>query len=223
MYINLFYRWSLAEKKIIYNPCVGIRVGKSAPRLLICSEIQCKAIFEYIKNKNTPPEEALMLALILIWAFKSEDLRYAKIEFNKTIIITLPRNKTNNKQYYDREQILCLPDHPKWFYDLQVRFYKYWTEHYAKLKKSVPHQYLMLPKRRSIQALTKNTILLRVTKATQAAVGNHIPPQILRKTSGFLHSQQGDAAILATLGWSQHTSFRYTWLPKITYQSKPQK
>ena len=220
LYLNLFYRWSFAEKKIIYNPCVGIRVGKPAPRLLICSEEQCKIIFKFIQNKNTSAEDALVLVLILIWAFTSEELRYAKIEFKKTLIITFLRHKRSKVKYYNREQTLCLPDHPKWFHDLQIRFYDYWTDCYGKLRKSVPHHYLMLPKRRSIQPLTQTTLRTRVTTATKKAVGTKIPPHILRKTSGFLHSQHGDASILSTLGWDPNYCFRYTWVPKIVYQKK---
>lgn len=219
-YLSLFYRWSLTNKKIIYNPCAGIRVGKPEPRLLICSEEQCKLIFKFIQNKNTDSEAALILTLLLIWALTSEELRYAKIEFKNTLVITFFRHNRNTKKYYNREQTLSLPDHPKWFHDLQIRFYKYWIECYSKLRKSVPHHYLMLPRRRCIQPLTRTTLCNRVTSATKTAVGTKIPPNVLRKTSGFLHSQQGDASILATLGWDSNYCFRYTWVPKIVYQEK---
>lgn len=222
-YLNLFYRWSLSKKYLIYNPCASIKVSKALPRLYICSEKQCQNLFKFIRDEKSPPEHAFLLALILIWSLSSEDLRYAKIESDETrrkLSITFHRHKLYFKKHHNREQTLKLPQQPEWFYKLQIRFYKYWIAQYQSLKKSVPHQYLMLPRRRHIQPITKDTLRRRVTEATFLAIGEEVPPAVLRKTSGYLHSMKGDASILATLGWTKETSFDYTWVPKVVYRPK---
>ena len=78
----------------------------------------------------------------------------------------------------------------------------------------------MLPRRRNIQPITKCTLRNRVMDATLLAIGEKVPPVVLRKTSGHLHSMKGDASILATLGWTKEASFDYTWVPKVVYQPK---
>ncbi len=221
-YLNIFYKWCKRQKMILLNPCENIKINKPPPRLLICSEEQSKKIFKFIKNKNSNPEQAFTLLLILIWALKSEDLRYAKLERTEDgeFAIIFHRAELRNRKHYNREQVLTLPSQPKWFYDLQHRFYDHWCQQYNALTKSVPNHYLMLPNSRNVRPLTKSTILRRIFKATQAATGQNIPPRILRHTSGHLHTIQGDASMLSSLGWSKSYCFKYTWVPKITYYRK---
>jgi hypothetical protein len=134
--------------------------------------------------------------------------------------IVLRRKKLSTIKYYNRKQILGLPRSPEWFFSLQKKFYTKWLFQYGQLKKSCPNYYLMLPRYRSVQTLTKETIKARVFEATMAAVGKKIPLSVLRKTCGHLHSTSSDASVLSTLGWGRDYCFKYTWMPRVYFQKK---
>ncbi|MFA6190694.1 MAG: hypothetical protein WC711_04280 [Candidatus Staskawiczbacteria bacterium] len=215
-----FFDWCKLEKIIFVNPCIGIKIQRPTHQLTVCDENTVKKLMRFIKNPNSNPEQAFLLALILIWGFRSEDLSFAKIEVNKNIFtIIFRRKKLGTIKYYNRKQVLKLPKEPKWLHSLQKRFYEKWLVQYKHLHKNYPNYYLMLPRYRSVQTLTKGTILARVFEATYAAVGEKIPPKVLRKSCGNLHSTSSDASLLSALGWSSEYCFRYTWLPRSYFQS----
>jgi integrase len=201
--LSIFFKWSKFENIILVNPCENIKIKKPRGKLIVCDDDIIKRLMRFIKSPNSNPEQALILSLILIWGLRSEDLSHAKIEIQeKTFKIILRRKKLGTRKYYNRSQILSLPNNPNsWFYKLQKRFYKNWLHEYEQRKKSFPCYNLLLPRYRSIQPLTADTIKTRVYEATQAAVEMNIPPKILRKTCGHIHSISSDASILSTLGW----------------------
>lgn len=218
-HIKSFYRYCKYKKVMLVDPAKKIRVSREPEKLCVCSETQTDKMFEYIKSPNSNPEYAMLISLILIWGLKNEDLAHARLSINNNSLnITLRQKKlTKGKRYYNREQILKLPQKPSWFFDLQKRFYKNWLKNYENTKKSFPDYLLFLPYSFvNNRPLSHETIKKRALLATKEATGNAIPIKILHQTCGFIHSRQGDASILSTLGWSQEFSFAYTWLP-ITY------
>lgn len=222
VYINLstFYRWAKSEKKVFINPCDSIEIKNGPKQIVVCSESQCKKMFQFIKNPNSDPEQAMLLALILVWGLRGEDLSFAQTDFNeKRFKIILRRKKLTNAKYYNREQILELPISPQWFYQLQKKFIKRWHIQYGQLKNIFPKYYLMLPRYRSAWPLSKSTITHRVYEATLAAIGEKIPLRVLRKTCGHLHTIHNDSSLLSRLGWSHHYCFNYTWVPKVYFSS----
>jgi hypothetical protein len=218
--LSIFFSWCKLKKIILVNPCEGRRIKNPIGKLTICDEHTVSKLMSFIKNPQSDPEQAFLLALILVWGFKSEDLSFAKIEMkDNNLKIILQRKKLGNIKYYNRNQVLEFPKDPQWFYSLLKKFYEKWLIQYNQLKKSYPNYYLMLPRYRSVQPLSKGTIQARVYEATVAAVGKKIPPKVLRKTCGDLHSSCSDASILSVLGWSSDYCFRYTWLPRSYFQN----
>jgi site-specific recombinase XerD len=215
-----FFNWSKSEKIIFANPCIGIKIKRPVGQLTVCDDNTVSRLMNFVKNPKSDPEQAFLLALILIWGFKSEDLSFSKIEIkDNTLKIILRRKKLRAIKYYNRNQVLEFPNEPKWFYSLQKRFYAKWLAQYNQLKKDYPNYYLMLPRYRSVQPLTKATIQARVFEATFAATGERIPPKVLRKSCGNLHSSSSDASLLSALGWSSEYCFRYTWLPRKYFKN----
>ena len=218
--LSEFFNWCKFEKIIFLNPCIGIKIKRPTGQITVCDENTVKKLMSFIKNPKSDPEQAFLLALILIWGFKSEDLSFSKIEIkDNNFKIVMRRKKLGAVKYYNRNQILEFPKEPKWFYTLQKRFYKKWLAQYGQLHKTYPNYYLMLPRYRSVQSLTDGTIQARVYEATMAAVNEKIPPKVLRKTCGNLHSSSSDASLLSALGWSSEYCFRYTWLPRIYFKN----
>ena len=218
--LSEFFKWCKLEKIIFANPCFGIKIKWPTGQLTVCDDNTVSKLLNFVKNQKSDPEQAFLLALILIWGFKSEDLSFSKIEIkDNTFKIILRRKKLGTIKYYNRNQVLEFPKEPKWFYSLQKRFYAKWLAQYNKLKKDYPNYYLMLPRYRSVQTITKNTIQARVSEATIAAIGENIPARVLRKTCGNLHSSSSDASILSILGWSSEYCFKYTWLPRKYFKN----
>lgn len=210
-----FFSWCKLEKIILVNPCIGIKIKRPPRQLTVCDDDTVNRLISFVRNPKSDSEQAFLLALILIWGFKSEDLSFSKIEIkDNDFKIILRRKKLGAVKYYNRNQVLEFPNEPKWFYSLRRRFYEKWLAQYNQLYKNYPNYYLMLPRYRSVQALTKGTIQARVFEATMAAVGEKIPPKVLRKSCGNLHSSSSDASLLSVLGWSSEYCFRYTWLPR---------
>ena len=221
-HIKCFYKYVKYKKLVLFNPAKNINTSREAEKLCVCSEEQIEKLFSYIKNPNSNPEYALLISLILVWGLKNEDLANAKLSVNDSTLSIILRQKklTKGKRYYNREGILKLPQSPIWFYNLQKRFYKNWIKNYEKTKKSFPNYSVFLPYSFvHNRPLSNETINKRSLLATKEATGVAVPIKILRQTCGFIHSRNGDASILSTLGWSQEFSFAYTWLP-VTYYKK---
>jgi hypothetical protein len=219
--LNMYYHWCEHKKMIIVNPCKTITINKFARKVTICSDFYCDKLMDFIKDPSSDPEQALTIALILIWGFKIKDLCFAKVEFNNygSLDITLRRIPLGRTKYYNREQSLKLPMTPKWFYQLQKRFCQYWNHRYSQLPKTYPHKYLILPSRNFVRPLSEYRVLERIYRGTIAATGMPIPALVLRKTCGHLHTIDSDASILSRLGWASSSSFNFTWVPR-TYFNK---
>lgn len=216
--LYIFYKWCKFEKIVLSNPLEGIKISRPIRKVIVCDDHTIRKLMGFIQNQESNPEQAFLLTLILIWGLKSEDLSHAKIDITNNIFkIILRRKKLSNIKYYNQKQILHLPQSPEWFFTLQKKFYSKWAIQYGQRKKSCPNYYLMLPRYRSVQTLSKGTIKARVFEATTAAVGKKIPLSVLRKTCGHLHSTSSDASILSTLGWARESSFKYTWMPRVFF------
>jgi len=215
--LNSFYRWARFEHLILMNPCEPIQVRREAQRLQVCSEEDLEKLYAFIKSPESCPEQAMLLALILFYGLKIEDFRFAKVEIFSDQMTCILRRKdlTKGKTYYNRKEYLRLPSKPKWFLNLQRRYYVKWQRHYQKVKKNYPQYWLLLPYHLHYnRPLGQDCVRIRINKASIAATGVAIHPKVLRQTCGHIYSRNQDASILATLGWSPQFAFHYTWLPR---------
>lgn len=223
--LSKFYRFCYQEKWILCNPCERIKVSREAAKLTVCSPEQIAQLEAFVKNPASDPEHAILICLILFFGLKTEDLAFAslQVQTNNSFAILLRRKaRSRGRHFYHRPQLLQLPAQPKWFFDLQKRFYEVWLEFYSQVKKTYPHYPLVLCRNyRANRPLSADTISQRIQEATRAATGSvEIPPSILRQTCGHLHSQNQDASLLSRLGWSPEFAFHYTWLPRAYYVPK---
>ena len=212
-YLRMFYRWCFHHELIRQDPCEKISAGKPTEQISICSQDQYEKIFKFIKNPQSNPEQAFLLTLIMVWALKNEDLRFARLEFggDKFKIILANRKAASN-----RDQVLVLPSEPQWFSQLTIRFKQYWMTQYERLGKTFPHHNLILPRHAYVRTLVKDTVVSRIREATIAATGGKILPRTLRKTAGYLYINQNDASMLSRLGWCPPYTFKFLCYPKIT-------
>jgi site-specific recombinase XerD len=221
--IQRFYKWVLLNKYILLNPCPDIKFSRPNGRIVICSEEQFLDLKRFIRNENSDPEGAILLALILFYGLTTIELTYAQviIQDDKLSIKLRRRELTKGKKYYNRKELLQLPVSPTWFAFLQKRFMKKWSKHYQQVKKSYPLTPLVLPKSNiSNRYLSTESIRNKVYDATIEATGQAIPIRVLRQTCGHLYSSKADASILSSMGWSNQFAFHYTWLPRIYYSKK---
>lgn len=191
-YLNFYYRWQQDKGVMDYNPCTGLPTSNWSRQLLTCAPLQYKQLWTYIKNPNSDSQLAMILALILVWAFRNHDLCHAKLEFKgDDFKIIMPRIYKRGK-HWNREQVLLLPQEPHWFLNLQHRFKSQWISHYQQLKKTFPHQYLMLAQTRDIRPLSEATMVNRVYQATLAATNQKIPLRVLRQTCGTIYAAKNE-------------------------------
>jgi site-specific recombinase XerC len=222
--LRRFYCWLKYQKLVMANPCTGIHLGRSQLKLCIIDDDKLSQIVSFIKNPATDPEQAFLIALVLFFGLTTEDLRFAKLMLQNNVLCLVLRRKatTAGHQFYNRDQILKFPTKPDWFLPLQRRFYKNWLEHFLKIKRSYPHEHLLLPYHNHYcRPLSDGCVTKRFQKATLAACGLKIPPRILRQTCGHLHTKNGDASALTQLGWSPQFAFHYTWLPRTFFSTMP--
>jgi hypothetical protein len=107
---------------------------------------------------------------------------------------------------------------PKWLFDLQKRYVRRWQTQYEAVRKNFPLRPLILHKQglhnRPLRTLA---IQKRFEKATHLATGMFVPMNVVRRTCGHIYSIQGDAAILAEMGWSKDYSFDFMWRPRLLF------
>ena len=220
--INNFYRWARGMGFLKENPLNGQIFNRQAIKINICSESQYLQLRKYIQHKESNPEYAFYLSLLLFYGFKTEDIAKSQLNIiGGNVGIKLRRKKlTRGKKYYCRKEILILPDRPVWFKQLQQRFLSAWEKNYTLVKKSFPQTPLVLPRSHiSNRFASTDTLRIRIKEATIDAAGAPIPAKVLRQTCGHLYTTKGDASILSTMGWSEQFSFHYTWLPRQYYIS----
>jgi site-specific recombinase XerC len=212
-----FFAWLLYRRKILFNPVPDLRLPVNLDRIVIADNGDIKKLIHFIKNENSPVEEAFIITLILFFGLTTDYLLHATVDFpnNKTIINLKRRPISYGLHYYNREQTFILPDSPKWLKKLSLKFKDYWQKRYSQTTKTYPAKRLILTHNGHYdRPVSKNTLVKRVYSATFKATGKKIPPKVLRQTCGHLYAKNGDASILSTLGWSPQFSFDYTWLPK---------
>jgi hypothetical protein len=221
--LNQTYRFWKFQKIILVNPCQKVKTSRPSIKLSVVSDEQTKQLIDFIKRQDSDPESALILTLVLFYAFRSVDLAHAHVLFqNDSFSIILRRKPTSyGRRFYNREQCLILPQTPSWFLNLQKKFLAEWQERYAKTKKTYPHKPLLLPYHHNYnRPLSTTKVRERIKLATIAATGHYIQARILRQTCGHLYSKNGDASILSRLGWSPQFAFCYTWAPRTYFSPK---
>jgi site-specific recombinase XerD len=204
--MDRFYRWCKREKLTLLNPFEKFPSHHISKSLCILSDHQIKKIAAFIKNPKSDPEYALMLALVLYWGLTVRELAMSTIDIRaKQIQINLHRNELSYKnKNYRRDQVLKLPLEPKWLAALQKKYISFWSQFFEKTKKDFPLQPLFLNKQgRNNRPLRSLAIRKRFYRATLAATGIKIPPNVLRRTSGHIHLNHNDASMLMRFGWSQ--------------------
>lgn len=213
--LSKFYRWAQLERLTLLNPFKGIPVPKPAKTLCVCSDQQIKLIERYVKNKKSDPEYALILALVLYWGVTSRELALSSIEiYDCQIWINLYRRElSRRRKSHNRDQILKLPLNPPWLASLQKRYISMWRERFENAKKTFSNQPLLLKRLsidRSIRPLSMTTVIDIFCRASIAATGQRIPPNVVRRTSGHIHVDYGDASRLTKLGWSKTHSNEFS-------------
>lgn len=221
--LNQTYRFLKFQKIILINPCKNVKLSRLNMKLCIASEKDTHQLAQFIKHPDSDPESALILALVLFFAMTPIELAHAQCStHNDSLHIILRRKPTSyGKRFYNRKEILKLPEKPQWFVNLQKNFLTGWLERYTKTKKTYPHKPLLLPYHHNYnRPLSTDKVRERIKLATIRATGHYIQARILRQTCGHLYAKDGDASILSRLGWSTQFAFCYTWLPRTYFSVK---
>ena len=223
--IRRLYAWLLYQQKISSNPCEYLDITPCAPKIVVASSTDFKKLSSYIQKETSPSAEALVLLLIMYFGFKTEDLLHAMVDLiggEDFQIILRQKPRTYGRHYHHRDQILALPNSPRWLHLLKQRFIKTWQQDYAKTTQSYPTQRLILPRHRHYtRPINQITLLKRLYQVSVKVTGKRIPPKVLRQSCGDLYSKNGDGSLLARLGWSPSFAFHYTWLPRCIFAEEP--
>jgi hypothetical protein len=211
--LSLFYRWGVYCGFIPVNPFGPITVKKPSQSIRHCSDADIIKLNRFIRDPESDPELAIILALILMFGLTKEEMVHAQISnANKsTFSIVFSREPlTANRKSYNREQLLHLPNSPKWFISLQTRFLESWQQRFSEVLKLYSRTPLYLPKNKWYALpLNSTTFDKRLRLATKLALGQSISLTILRNTCGVIYSRYDDASMLTKLGWSRNHAFEY--------------
>jgi hypothetical protein len=221
--LRYFFGWAQHQRLIITNPFPAKLYSKNQNKIRIISPESTTQLIKFIKNINSDPEQAFLLSLIIFWGLDTKELTFSTIDDTEGAlkINIFQKPFSYGRQHQRPSKQLQLPTEPEWFRKLQIRFLTKWREHYLKTTKTFPIKQLCLPYNfRYNRPLSTFHIRKRIYKATQAAIGEDIPIRILRQTCGALHVVGNDGFALTQLGWSQKTSFRYTWCDREYFTSE---
>lgn len=221
--LNRFYRYCKSKRLVLINPCAQLKPSREQAKLSVIDEHYFKKIQQFIKNESSDPEHALILTLVIFYGLAVEDLSHAQCNADsKSSLQIILRRKPRSKgrRFYNRQQILILPDKPEWLRNLKIRFLSQWVTHRQQTKSSFPYDPLLIARHHhSNRPMCPEVVGEKIMAASKAATGTPIPARILRQTCGHLHSKNGDASLLTTLGWSPQFAFHYTWLPRTYFHS----
>ena len=223
--LNRFYSWAKFECLTLLNPTEKIPVPKPQRSLLVCSDHQIRLLESYVKKPESDPEYALILTLALYWGLTVLELALSTIEIrdSRELWIYVYRKELGRgRKFYNREQVLKLPLNSPWLAALQTRYILMWRERYEQARKDFPTQPLLLSRARQGRTnrhLHNHSALDLFYEATLAATGTRIPPNVVRRTSGHIHTDHGDASRLTKLGWSKSMATDFSFLPRNYFSS----
>ncbi|MGE4232041.1 MAG: hypothetical protein AB7F43_01815 [Bacteriovoracia bacterium] len=222
--IKHFYRWARVERLILCDPCAKIERPLPAPKVRVCSPEQIERLVLFMKNPKADARQAMILALAMFFGFTARDIVLSRLEIRTDSLCLLPQKVTaRNPRSFRPPEVVALPRNPKWFYELQKRFYADWCNHYKTLRTPQPIRWLILPgNMRSNNPTSYNLIRMLVRRATTSATGTEIPIRFLRQTCGHIYATDCDASILNRFGWAPSTAYKYVWTPRVFY-SRPSK
>jgi hypothetical protein len=144
--LNRFYRWAQLEKVVLMNPAKTIPVPKLSRSMGVLADQQIREIESFVKNPNSDPEFALVLALVLYWGLTAMELALSTIEIHdgEIWIYLYRRQLGSGRKSHNRDQVLKIPKTPAWLEQLQARYLRVWQERFARARKSFPYQPLIL-------------------------------------------------------------------------------
>jgi len=214
-----YYRWCLSEKILTANPTTGLKMPPNPKKHTVCSDSDIKKLSRFVRSKSSDPEQAFLLALILVWGMTYNELSNAQLDFDSDCLTLILRSKKPSYQKrVVRPQILKLPDHPKWFKDLAERYLTHWKFHFKLAKRDTARQSLFIPHHHLFnRPVSTNWLRIRVLKGTIAATGRRIPADVLRKTCATIYVKHNDASMLREFGWASDSAFTYVWTPKVIF------
>ena len=224
--LSKFYRWGVQQKNIVANPFNNIIVGKPIPKTRHCSEEDIKKLFNFIRNKKSDPEAALIITLILFFGLTKEDLIHSCISIDPDggfSILIRQKTRTYRQRNRNREKQLKLPKTPAWLLNLQTRYLETWQKQFSNLKQLYGKKPLLLSHLNHWYTIPINSKIFdnRLKHATQLALdGRSVPFIILKNTCGVIYTIFNDASMLTRLGWSRNHAFVYVYRQREIYLPK---
>lgn len=79
--IRRFYLWLKLNRQVLHNPAEKISTsGLRLKRLVVLSPSERSELIRFVQAEGTDPEAAMLIALILFFALKTEDLMHATVD-----------------------------------------------------------------------------------------------------------------------------------------------
>ncbi len=217
--LSHFYRWAVYRNYILINPIPVKSLASSPITHTIYSLEQIDLLLKFLKGYDHDPQIAMMLALVLLYAFTGEQLRTATVSWKDDQMSILSKAKEKSvKGRTARPEELILPKEPDWFWNLQKRFYQDWLTRRSKMNAAMDITPLLVHDNWiDSQAVGRSWVKYRLSRGTQIATGVAIPISVLRQTSAVIHKRGFDASILTKLGWSARSAMTYVWAPSVFF------
>jgi integrase len=101
MALRRFYDWLVYKRRVFANPCTIPPPPPRPRRVVVCSDDQIEKLFAYVRRRESDPEGAFLLALILFFGLTTDDLIHARIGTgNTTLQLILHRRPRSCGRHY---------------------------------------------------------------------------------------------------------------------------
>lgn len=235
--LKLFFGWAKKNHMVLANPVIDRipppeRVIQHYPYEII------ERLYAYCMAPDSDPEEALVLFLLITYAFTAWELRHAQIPVLSPLSkdtptpplaeiygILLPkRPPTRGVRSPGRaDELIRFRDQDSaWLKLLLERFERSRLE---KLKKRRSCYLLVAPGRhRNNCPVNKHYVYRVVERASLRQVGAVCNPSTLRKTVAISFTDKSSSAVLSWMGWARTGMHVYDWAVRkeINPRMKPQ-
>ena len=86
--LNRYFSWAVMNRFILQNPIYNFKPRKPSDHIKILPPEKIKKLIAYVKNPNSDPEFAFLLALAIFWGFTRGDFAFSTIDdTGETIVI----------------------------------------------------------------------------------------------------------------------------------------
>jgi hypothetical protein len=221
-YLKVFFDWARIERLVVINP-VQEKIEVPPEQIKHYPTELIQQLVTYITKPEADPLEAIVLYLIIAYAFTGWEIRHAQLpslvaldndarcpSLAEIYGVVVPKPEPSIGNHAPGRPDSFVKFRAKdalWLKPLLERVQQYRKE----ILKGRESRYLLITREttRNEKPVSRKTVYRLVRRASVIALGAACNPRTLRKTMGIIYTDRNNSSVLTWMGWSNSQTSKY--------------